>query len=104
MKHRFSLASGLALALSLAATPVFARQMEGHDQMPPMAKSGMGMGMDMMDKMTSGMSEMDKGEMKMTMGKMAAMPPAQRKKAMQKVSGTTDPAKPMDPAKMPGKS
>lgn len=61
--------------------------------------------MDMMDKMTSGMSMSDKNEMKMTMDKMAAMPPAQRKKALQKMSGmgsTTDPAQPADPGKMPG--
>ena len=98
MKPRFSLVSGLALALSLAVAPVFARQMEGHDEMPQRGKSGMGMGMDMMDKMMSGMSGTDQKEMKAMLDKVAAMPAAQRKKAMQKMSGTTD------PAKMSGKS
>ena len=43
-------------------------------------------GMSMMDKMTSGMGMADKDEMMMMMDKMMAMPPAERKKAVDKMS------------------
>lgn len=92
MKQRFSAASVLILALSLAATtPVLAGQMEGHDKM----------GGGMSGKMSGmgGMDMMDKSQMKMMIGKMAAMPPAERKKAMQKMSGV---GMPTDTGKMDG--
>lgn len=58
----------------------------------PMPGKPMPADMTTMDKMTSGMSGTDKNEMKMMMDKLAAMPPAQRKKAMQKMSGMGKPA------------
>ena len=40
-----------------------------------------------MDKMTSGLSSLDKKAMKTTLTKVMAMPPAERKKAMEKMTG-----------------
>lgn len=53
-----------------------------------MSGGGMGKmgGMSMMDKMTSGMGMADKDEMMKMMDKMMAMPPAERKKAVDKMS------------------
>ena len=72
------------------------------DDNTPGKMGGMGkMGGEMpgMDKMTSGMSDVDKSEMKMLIDKMMAMPPDERKKAMQKMSGMGTPT---DPGKMSG--
>ena len=105
MNQRMSLASVFALVLSIASAQILAGQMEGHGMMPSMGgKSGMGMGMGMgmMDKMMGGMSSMDMNEMKSMMDKMMAMPPAERKKAMRKMSGTDTHPDPADPGKMSG--
>jgi len=54
-----------------------------------------------MDKMTSGMSAMDKSEMMTMMDKMMAMPPAKRKQAMEKMCGMGK--KPADKSAGPSK-
>lgn len=82
-----------ALDMMKGIYPAEAMQPPMH--MPDMTAQGMKMpgmddkmgGMDVMDKMTSGMSAADKNEMKMKMDRMMAMPPSERKKAMQKMNG-----------------